>query len=402
MASRPVRSNVPPEAAVRQASTSDYQCHLNPPSFWGHSQPDRAAFRKFLKHGYGDVSALRQAWNDPQTDFASAEPPSKEQRLHADLGFFRDPAKSQRVCDFNRYYNEIVAETIECFARIVKEESAGQSLCGVFYGYLFELTGSPESGHLALQRLLHCPDLDFFCAPSSYRFRSLVSGTTALMSATEAIRFHGKLWFDENDCRTLLSAPKQKAYLVHSKSIADDVLIQKREVAYVIAEGCGMWWFDMQGGWYDSPELMSTVARLDAVAQRVIHCDRSSAAEVAVVIDEESMDYREGRGALARLLLDAQRLQLHRMGAPFDAVLLDDLEKLRPYKLYIFLNTFRVTPEQRAAIARVVKRAGRTALWVYAPGFVGRPLGCPWSSKNDFRNKNRTERVAGTTRMQGA
>jgi hypothetical protein len=48
--------------------------------------------------------------------------------------------------------------------------------------------------------------------------------------------------------------------------------------------------------------------------------------------------------------------------------------KLRDYKLYIFLNTFRVTPEQRAAIHARLKRNGATAVWVYAPGYIGEKL----------------------------
>jgi hypothetical protein len=47
-----------------------------------------------------------------------------------------------------------------------------------------------------------------------------------------------------------------------------------------------------------------------------------------------------------------------------------DNPKLRDFKVYIFLNTFRVTPEQRAAIHARLKRNGATAVWVYAPGYI--------------------------------
>ena len=343
-----------------------------PPSYWGYDEPSRKAFREFLRRRYGDAAALRAAWHDPQVDFQTAEVPRKEERIATDLGFFRDPVRSRRVCDFYRFYNEIVAETIERFARVVKETAGRENICGVFYGYMFELAGSPESGHMALDRLLHCPDVDFFCAPSCYEFRHVGTGASAFMSLTEAIRFHGKLWFNENDYRThRVSGPD---YRVPTKSPADTIEIQKRELAHVITQGTGMWWFDMDGGWYDERPMMEAIARMNAIARRSIAFDRSSAAEIAVVMDEESMDYRESRGKLAEDLINTQRLALHRLGAPFDCVLLNDLARLRPYKLYVFLNTIRVTPQQRAAIDSVVRRSNRTALWVYGPGFVGQTL----------------------------
>ena len=338
-------------------------------SYWGYDKASLAAFRKFIEKRYGTVDALRKAWKDPAVDFASAAVPSKEDRLKTDLGFFRDPAKSRRVIDFHLYYNDTVADTIEYFARLVKDANGRESLFGTFYGYMFELSGSPESGHMALERLLRCPDLDFITAPSSYSFRPVGAGCSAFMSVTEAIKLHGKLWFNENDYSTPL-VPN----FVDQKNLDDFVAVQKRELAHTICLGTGMWWFDISGGWYDSPDFMKAIGEMNAVGEKSIGFDRASAAEVAVVIDEESMCYREERNELARLLLYFQRDQFHRLGAPFDCVFLNDLEKLRPYKLYVFLNTFRLDAKQRAAIDAVVKKDGKTAVWVYAPGFVGDSL----------------------------
>jgi hypothetical protein len=63
---------------------------------------------------------------------------------------------------------------------------------------------------------------------------------------------------------------------------------------------------------------------------------------------------------------------LPRLGAPFDVFLLDDFLSgaLRPYKLYVFLNPFRLDAARRAALAKEVRRDGRTALWIYAPGYI--------------------------------
>ncbi len=347
----------------------------NPPSYWGYGKADIEGYRAWLRRRYETVKRLRRAWGDPKADFDTAGVPTMAERKSTDLSFFRDPVKSRRTIDFYLYYNDIIADTIEYFARVVKEATNRESLFGVFYGYLFELSGSPESGHLALQRLLRSPDVDFFTAPSSYCFRPLGAGCSAFMSATEAIKLHGKLWFDENDYRTHLVRQKKTDFdYVALKDVSESVEVQKRELAHVLSLGTAMWWFDMGGGWYDEAGFMKAISEMNDAATRSISFDRSSVAEIAVVVDEESMCYGEGRGRLGNLLLNRQRGQLHRMGAPFDTVFLNDLEKVRPYKLYVFLNAFKLDAAQRAMVDGVVKRDGRTALWVYAPGFVGETL----------------------------
>ena len=115
-----------------------------------------------------------------------------------------------------------------------------------------------DAGHLALERLLHCPDVDFLTAPSSYGFRPVGTGCSAFMSLTEAIKLHGKLWFNENDYRTHLVPQKKGVFdYVDLKNLDESVAVQKRELAHTICLGTGMWWFDMGGGWYDTPEFMA-------------------------------------------------------------------------------------------------------------------------------------------------
>ncbi len=347
----------------------------NPPSYWGYSKPDVESFRKWLEKRYGNVEALRRAWHDDKVDFAVAAPPTKDARINADLGFFRDPSKSRRTIDFYIYYNDIIVDTIEYFAGVVKKATNRESLFGTFYGYMFELSGSPEGGHLAVERLLRSSDVDFLTAPSSYSTRAVGTGCSTFMSLTEAIKLHGKLWFNENDYRTHLMPQKKGVFdAIDLSNLDESIAIQKRELGLVLSLGTGMWWFDMGGGWYDEPRFMKAIAEMNDVGERSIVFDRSSPAEIAVVVDEESMCFGEGRGRLANLLLGRQRKELHCLGASFNFVFMSDLESLRPYKMYIFLNTFKLDLAQRATIDKTVKKDGKVVVWVYAPGFVDSTL----------------------------
>ena len=70
-----------------------------------------------------------------------------------------------------------MAEPIELVASTIKDASDHKKIVTIFYGYYFEISGLPlgpqTSGHLALARLLECPDIDILCSPISYLDRGL-------------------------------------------------------------------------------------------------------------------------------------------------------------------------------------------------------------------------------------
>ena len=72
-------------------------------------------------------------------------------------------------------------------------------------------------------------------------------------------------------------------------------------------------------------------------------------------------------------LIFQQRLWgLPRLGAPFDTYFLEDLceGRLPPYKLYNFLNAFRLDAQRREALKTQICRDGRVAAWIFAPGYI--------------------------------
>jgi len=72
-------------------------------------------------------------------------------------------------------------------------------------------------------------------------------------------------------------------------------------------------------------------------------------------------------------LIFQQRLWgLPRLGAPFDVYLLQDFidRHLKPYKLYVFLNPVHLDRSRREALNLELRKDGRVALWIYAPGYL--------------------------------
>ena len=352
-------------------------------AFLDYSEPQLKAFRDWLRKKYGTNDKLREAWRNNKVTFETAEIPTSEARSQTEFMFFRDPKQSQPVIDYNFFHSELVTETISYFARVVKDATNGESLAGAFYGYTLELIYMShiiiDAGHLALRKMLECPDLDFITSPSCYAFRYAGVGHSPPTTELESIKLHGKLWFDENDYRTHLCPVN--AGFGRAENLKDSEAAQFRQLSNHVTQGIPAWWFDMGGGWYDQPEFLEVINKLNEIAERSIHYDRRSAAEIAIVVDEHSLCYTERSNRLTKPLLYTQRLQIGRIGAPVDYILLDDLNRAKDYKMYVFLNAFHVSGEQQEEIDRLASRGAKALFWVYAPGFVGETLDIKNSEK---------------------
>jgi hypothetical protein len=266
----------------------------------------------------------------------------------------------------------LIVDTIAHFCRVVKDETDSRAFTGAFYGYL---TGADDKGYCATHSLLQCPDLDFLTSPSAYAFREPGCGFSTDRTCLRSVQVHGKLWWDENDYYTYLTPEwKWVEGWTGPRDFQTTEVQQLRQLTNQVVHGMAGWWFDMEGGWFDSPEAMAMINRLNAIAERSTRFDRRSVAEVAVVVDEKSLLYVGYGGDLYRPLIMEQRLDLGRMGAPVDWILMDDLDAAPVYKVYVFLNAFHVTETQRAALDRLAARGAKSVVWVYAPALLGESL----------------------------
>lgn len=359
------------------------------------SAPMRRRFRQWLRVSYNDdVTALRDAWRDPDLQFETAEVPSGDRQRATSHMHFRDPAAERPVTDYLRNLADLSAELVVDFCRCSKEASGGSAIAGAFFGYLTEISwndaffGNPtiesrwstyqRSGHLGLRTVLESPDVDFIVSPYSYAFRG-IGGDGLPMPPSESLRKSGKLYIFEEDSRMHNRFdPDGRNY-----SFENAVAIHQRNFAQVLTHGLGIWWFiDNPPGTYlewqkTEPAFQPWLERFHSIGTWALGLDRSPQAEVAVLLDDESMFYEEFENTLSIPLIWHQRHQgLARFGAPYDIYLLQDLidGKLPPYKLYIFLNAFRLDENRRDALSKQIKRDGKVALWIYAPGYVSEGL----------------------------
>lgn len=350
--------------------------------FGDYSPHAQTAFRAWLEKKYGSDTALQEAWGDPEAEIALAMIPSKEKRLSGSgERTFRDPGALMHVIDFYAFWNAIMAEAIDYFCGVVKEESHGQKAVGAFYAYMYEFSGNPESGHLAVRQLLESENVDFIVVTASYGSRHLGSGGSILRSPHTSLRLHGKLWYEDNDTVSYLFPEvaqrigdaeweRSKVVLAATDSAEESRWIYERGAGFVLGNGVYQAIFDLHGGYFDDPELLEAFADIYRVFRESAKYDRTSVSEILVVADEESTFYCTDRSPLLRESLYVPPYRLIKCGAPYDSVYVEDLALLEmtPYKLVIVLNAYHMTESERRLVASKLFGTGATILWGYAPG----------------------------------
>ncbi|MGD9497585.1 MAG: beta-galactosidase [Armatimonadota bacterium] len=363
--------------------------------YWDYSPAAVASFRRWLTRRYGTDAALQGAWHQPDTTLQSAQLPEWERLFEADTGLFHDAARSRQVIDFMQWYHEELAEAAAQLAATLKQADP-RRLVGLWNGYyFFSGWSSPENGVFrrrqgAFNLLLDDPNIDFFVAPYGYGER-FPGGVFVPQFLNDSMALHGKLAIVEEDSRTALAAQVEAAYdpdrsdrayvtigdsFGRSYDIDESVAVMMRNFAGCFTKpGTGLWWYCLGnvGGWYDHPRLLDTVTRLRAVAERNCFGDRR-AAQIAVIVSNESLWYQRFNTLQQDLIARQTITGLARIGAPYDVYLDTDLEHpdfpFDRYRLFILLNTFHLSEQQRRIISGRVQRDDRTVLSIYATGFA--------------------------------
>ena len=366
-----------------------YQCRYNP-QYYDYSEVNRRAYHEFLLHRYGSLSAISKAHGKEYSTLDCIEFPHPVERRYCKNGYLRDPISERAVLDYYDYHNESVADAILYFCRAVKEYTKGERLTGVFYGYVFSMPQNFKGLH-ALGKVLASADVDFLSTTNC-------GAHWQFSSAVESAKLHGKLWMCEGDIRTCLTTGMGKN-LAHAMpdndyydsavwhgpaDVKGSVAKLTQALARIATNHTGIWWFDMFGGWFSNPEMLSVIERsIPLLAEQK---EELFPSEVAFVVDEKghkysSLDDRKLPYATWELL---NRIEL--AGFPYDNYLLSDIaHKDFPadqYRLIIFLAAVDPSEEELLAIKEKLKRNGKTLLFLGNSGAYSESL-CEFSLRAD-------------------
>jgi hypothetical protein len=271
---------------------------------------------------------------------------------------------------------------------------------GLCYGYIMEHGRNRllYEGHLDFDRVYASPDLEWFISPGSYHDRQ-IGGASGFMVPLGSIQHHGKGFLMSMDHRTpsarsvsLLGRPVPG----HESGFTDETACiagLRREFSLRLISGISTYWFDLFGHWFEGRAIFDSITHMRKLWDRLAQPREESVAQVAVVVDAESMYYLDGKAAFYDDMLSKQRHGLFRMGTPYNVFSFADLGTLdlSRYKLVFLPNLFVVDAKRRALLREKVCTGGKTVLWGYAPGIIADGkydpsqvkvlTGIPWETK---------------------
>ncbi|NLF68048.1 MAG: hypothetical protein GX575_03225 [Candidatus Anammoximicrobium sp.] len=331
----------------------------------------------------GEEGAVRRAaWRQWMIGRGHPDPvdiPPASVRDHVSHGPFRDPAADALAVHYWKFSHELIGSTILYYAAAAQEVIKHRAPLGLCYGYILEHGRNRllYEGHLDFDRVYASPDLDWFISPGSYHDRQ-VGGASGFMVPISSIQHHRKGFLMSMDHRT----PSARSVSLLGRAVpghesgfrneADCIAGLRREFSLRLISGISTYWFDLFGHWFEGQAIFDSIAQMRTLWDRLAQPREESAAQVAVLVDAESMYYLDGRADFYNDLLFKQRYGLYRMGAPFDVFSFADLPTLdlSRYKLVLLPNLFVVDAQRRELLRKQVCTEGRTVVWVYAPGII--------------------------------
>ena len=276
---------------------------------------------------------------------------------------------------YGEFCGATTAETVEYFAKALKEQINGEQIVGVFYGYNAFVNDYLWGLH-GLRFIINSPYIDFFSSPCGYDNNRSLGIDWCDMLTSESVKTHGKLYFVECDVRTHLTRRMQESrpekYPDGIYNLEDDngnktvwsgpetselsLSALRKAFAHQLTKGSGVWWFDMWGGWYHDEVIMSELEKMMDIAES--SKEKASAlypaAQTVMFIDEKAY-LNNPRDSLFCHCVNITRSAMGNTGIPFDLCLVEDAERvLHKYCSAIFAAP--LPSESGKAAAELCKR----------------------------------------------
>ena len=341
-----------------------------------------SAFRSWLKAKYGTDAALRKAWGSNTVTLETAAVPSIAARSETEFGSILNAKNNRQAIDYELFMGEMKTDAMLYFAGLVKKATDNRLIVGTYAGYLLNVINydmAASTSQTSFQRILDSESIDFITCPWNYGEREIgYSGD--YMSAVDSVTAHGKLYIAEDDNRNhttdMFDAPDARASVGWTRTAEQSIEQLKRNFAYALSKGCGLYLYSLAGTYFTDEQLWETASAMMQEMTLSLGLERRGVSDVAVFYDEQSAAYMPYSGSdltnelLYKGLLLAQRKELYSLGTPYDTYLLDDLEKglVPEHKVNIMLSCTQVTDAERRAISEKLQKNGNVIIWIFTSG----------------------------------
>lgn len=278
-----------------------------------------------------------------------------EAELEAGPETFREPSANELI--YLDYSNHLIADLVCRFAAEAQQVLQHRKLIGLFFGYIYITSCVNQNLWCtnAYEEAWRSPDIDMLFSPAAYGNNRFLNGVSSYQVAVDSIGANKKLYLHEIDHRTHLAAfPLETGTILADcyDTAEETIMVLRRELCLAMVKNSALWWFDFFGGYFDSPEYETELRIQLAIYNQLSAFPREQVAEIAVFVDPMSFLYIKEKVPVHRDYVKHCIDELLRCGAPFATYNLSDLPHIdkNRYKLYIFLNTFRISAELQAFI----------------------------------------------------
>ncbi len=345
------------------------------------------AFRDWLGERYQHSdAALAAAWKQPGVTLTTATiAPGDLIAEGRDGSLFTDLTRGRAPYDYLEFLTQLLPKFYLEMAGFVKEQSRNRALVGLHYGYLIDQVramhpgSGPQNGNFFLTEMLKSPAIDFYCGSTVYGSARKAGNAFQVRLPWGSIRLHGKLYINDGDYRTFLAYPITYG---RQTSERETLSVLRRDLGSSVIRNLGIWFADFSKeerrtavGWFMHPSILDTISDFNTLYRQHAATLPRSTTQIAVFLDENSYfthDFFSSPLLYKNLIEGLVYEQLPQIGAPFDVFTLADLgspKVQKSYKLFVFLNAFRLSPKDRENLA-AIRRGGKTSLFLYAPGYL--------------------------------
>ncbi len=363
---------------------------LNGFGSFDHSEGAEKAFQVWLKNYYkSDIEALRKAWGTKDITFETVTLSSEKELAPAKYFLKSGTTGDQRIIDnllFNEEGNEGLSGTINRYCKAFKNAVGRPSLTFTYY---------PKK-HDALRTLIEQPYLDGILGVMEYGYLRNLGQTGGNESSPGSLKLHNKLFLTEMDYRTEYATSwgedgnHHRRNVVTMRSPEELANQMRRDLGNSLCQGQGGWFYGLCGHIWGNDEYYLVMDEAVKGAQlgmnEPLYEDHG---QIAIFRDEKSRSYLSGwRGPASDSIIDNPwmpslayeshlmgtywiRVPFNRSGLPWDDYLLTDLTnpKLPMYKIYVFLNSSTLTPNEIKFIRQNLQKDGNVLLFFNNAGY---------------------------------
>jgi hypothetical protein len=324
-----------------------------------YSQPAHTKFRAFLGSKYGSIETLNHAWNTRYSSFEEIMVP--DETAGNSQTFIANFAEA----DY-RYFKWRDTWLLRDRLARALEENIGKPVITASYA-------APIRSHFAA-----CSYLDIAGSQPGYAGRR--PGYVGIYYPVAASELPGKLAFNELDIRSQVGEGWPATALHYSgvgisHNLEEWIATNRKIGGISLARNFGNWYYDM-GAYFDDPGVHEEIAETAKVYRELVARKKLAwRPDVCVVITEEEQGFLSNNDSIQEYdnhNWNPQWEGFETSGVPYERHYLPEIlakEELQNFKVYIFSHNAFISDTDRQKIAQLLKRDGRTLVWLYDTGY---------------------------------